>query len=184
MSLWEQFNLRDKSPDFGRGMLYCFNYTKEELVEKRNKIVERLKAEEVELEDLGEGIALKVNKTITSKQDKKRIYALAIHLTTVNTACEYQEYGFEHHRSLEGLSKSLKNQTYDLMINQSMVDAYNFVSEVIPTTIRELRVFDCYRSGTGLNNSQRETIDDLEKFLKHQVKYFNRPKGMIVMGDI
>ncbi|MBI2129554.1 hypothetical protein HYU07_04910 [Candidatus Woesearchaeota archaeon] len=179
-TLWERFNLAEKNPDRGGGILYCLRYDYDRINAHRECIVAALKSMKFQLEEVDGGIAAVPEKPLTDHEGNKA-YILLEELSVLNEAQEYIEAGYGYIKNIEALKDRLVSHYLSVFSkSKNLIDAYNFVDMVIPEIVHDIRVADA-QNGI-LSNKEKKTLDDLLEFSKRQTNLLNARGGLAVIG--
>lgn len=177
--LWDKFNLAEKNPDQGGGILYCLRYTYERIRGHQESIVTALESIGIELVEIDEGIGVKSTLAL-NESEQNRVYALLEELSCLNEALEYAEAGLNQYNSIGQLGNGLMNTYIELLKENKKPDAYNFITMMMYPIIRDLRTAN--NQNGVLSASERRELTDLIEFTKGQYDLLNRPKEYIVLG--
>ncbi len=168
--LEKQFNLAERNPDQGGGILYCMRYSGEHIDEHHAQIVEALKRMGITFTDEGDNIGARAD-TELSPEAERQVTLLLEELSVINEAREYKEAGLDDVKNIRELSDYLISTFYSLLKSKNISDAYNFVTVFIPRIISDISLAD--RQNKVLTNQDRAALDKLSEFMKSKEKQLN-----------
>ena len=178
-TLWELFNLAEKNPDQGGGILYCLRYNADRLKEHHKAVVSALEAN-VEMEDYGDnGIGVVLKRQLT-ESETDNVMVLLEELSVLNEAQEYAEVGFGAYKNLQDLKNGLMGRYLSLLENREMADAYKLIQAAIPQIVRDIST--AHRQNNVLSGKDKRTMGKLDSFSKNHTRILNSPEGFVLFG--
>ncbi len=179
-TLWELFNLAEKNPDQGGGILYCLRYNADQLKEHHKAVVSALEAN-IKMEDYGDnGIGVVLKKQLT-ESETDNVMVLLEELSVLNEAQEYIDVGFGKYKNLQDLKYGLMSNYLSLLNNRELADAYNLVQSAIPQLVRD--IFVAHRQNNVLSGKDKRTMGELASFSKNHTRILNKPEGFVLFGS-
>lgn len=166
-TLWEAFNLAEKNPDPGGGIMYCLMYDLDRIIAHREPVVSAIQAMGVKLEEADDVIAVVLQNEL-SEFKKKKLLILLEELSVLNEAQEYHEVGFGKYNTIEELKSGLIIAYFSFLGEKKQTDAYNLVSKVIPQIVQDIQTSDS--QSRFLYAHERRTLDELLSFARRHAK--------------
>ncbi len=176
--LWKQFNLGERNPAKGGGILYCMRYSKDRLEAHQEQVIGALKEMGATIADVGNGgIGLSLGHVADGINENAVL--LLEELSVLNEALEYHQAGFGACKSFGSLKNRFISGYFELL-DRDKVSAYDFVDLGIPLIMRDIAV--SANQGKKLKAHERKTLQELGSFASRQVELHNRPGGFVIIG--
>ena len=176
--LWEAFNLAEKNPDRGGGILYCIRYGSDRLKAQQDIVISKLQAMSVEIIEVENQLGIKIKPGMT-KSERETMLIMLEELSVVNEALEYGGVGLGNMGSLDMLKNALVGSYFNLL-GRDKVAAYDIVDMVIPEIVSDIRHAE--KQGKVLSSAERKILDDLAGFAARQVENMNGTQ--VLFGDM
>lgn len=178
-TLLNEFNLAEKNPDQGGGILYCLRYDEDRIKGHQESVANALTSMGIEVYEVDEGIAVKPPKRL-NKSEYSKFYSLLEEISCLNDALEYSAIGFSQFDNISELKNGLVTSYFDLLEEDNLADAYNMVTLLIPEIVGDLRIAD-HQNGV-LSVSERKELTDLMNFAQRHYKLLNNSHGFVTIG--
>jgi len=177
--LWREFNLAERNPAQGGGILYCLRYSKEHLEAQQEAVIKAIRGMRMSIRDVGES-RLELDLSFIPEDNKKTACALLEELSVVNEALEYNASGFGNNKSIPELSRGLMDTYFQMLTKSNPADTYNFISMAIPEIVRDLRISEA--QGKNFTTKERKAIQELQDFAKSQTRRMGNTSKYVIFG--
>lgn len=178
-TLWEEFNLAERNPDQGGGILYAMRYDADRIKSHREAIVSALQDMGMEIKET-EGMIGVIPKAPLDESGQRRAFALLEELSVLNETTEYQENGMGRYKNLGELSNGLKAAYFQLLDKHDLPNAYNLATMVIPQIVRDISI--SHAQGKSFSRKDIATIDDLMDFAVSRDRQLNSSRVVVFRG--
>ena len=177
--LWREFNLGERNPAQGGGILYCLRYSKERLEGHQEQVIKSLENLQVSIRDFSEfRLALDLNMVL--RGDKKRVFSLLEELSVINEALEHKVGGFGKCRTIADLKDLLISSYLVCLKSGDMANSYEIVASLIPQIIKDLNIAGV--QGKKFKRYEQRDIQELKDFAKRQFDHLNDSRGYVLFG--
>lgn len=176
--MWADFNLRDRNPDPGGGILYALRFEGQDLEAHRQKVIDNMLGSNAEIAESKSG-AMMVNLSAVDPADRLRYSLLLEELSVTNDAIFYAGNGVEPD-TVESFSESLKDNFFRALFEngpEQLPALYNQVSNAIPEIVGD--IIKAHEDNDVLSSDQYKAIRDLGNFAATQSAIIC---GFIIIG--